>query len=267
MSPVPEDAIVRGDVTLGEGVKLGRGCSIDGTDGAVTVGAAGVLGDYVIVHAGVRLQEGARVGSFVELGHPTKAETQGTDPSELSDRVRDLLVPERETRIGPNSLIRSRSTVYSHVHAGAGLVTGHGAVIREHTTIGERCIFGTYASCDGYTRLGDEVQVGQYAQLSQSARIGSGCFIGGHTVFSDNRMALRSVEEDLFGAIVEDYVRIGLACVILPGVRIGIDALVGAGSVVTRDVPARTLAAGSPARPLRDLTDDEVETYRASVGS
>jgi acetyltransferase-like isoleucine patch superfamily enzyme len=140
-------------------------------------------------------------------------------------------------------------------------------MIREHTTIGARCVFGSYASSDGYTMIGDDVQVGQYAQLSQGARIGDGCFIGGHTVFSDNRMAVRDPNDDLFGASIGDFVRIGLACVILPGVTIGEESMVGAGSVVTHDVPPGVLAVGSPARVLRDLTDEEIATYKRSVNA
>jgi acetyltransferase-like isoleucine patch superfamily enzyme len=261
-----DSAQIRGDVSLGEGVRFGDGCVLDGRDGPITVGEGTVFGDRVVVHAGVHLGEGAGIGSFVELGHPTKAESQGSDPSAFSERVRDLVVPERVTRIGPGARIRSHSVVYSHVAIAERFTTGHGAIIREHTTIGPRCIFGTYASCDGYTRVGADVQVGQYAQLSQAARIGDGCFIGGHTVFSDNRMAVRSVEEDLFGAVIEDYVRVGLGCVILPAVRIGTDALVGAGSVVTKDVPAATLAVGNPARVLRQLEAAEVQEYRRTFG-
>ncbi len=78
-------------------------------------------------------------------------------------------------------------------------------------------------------------------------------------------MAIGSVEHDLFGATIEDYVRIGLGCVIMPSVQIGACAMVGAGSVVTRDVPKRTLVFGNPARISRQLTGDEVQLYRASV--
>jgi acetyltransferase-like isoleucine patch superfamily enzyme len=245
---------------------VGESCVFDGETRLVSVGAESVIGNFVSMHGGVELEGGARIGDFVELGHPTKAETQGADPTAASERVADLVLPSPRTVIGPGCIIRSHSVVYSFVTAGARLVTGHGAVIREHTTIGDRVVFGTYASCDGYTRIGDDVQVGQYAQLSQAARIGSGSFIGGHTVFSDNRMAIRAVEFDLFGAVVEEYVRVGLACVILPGVTIGTDAVVGAGSVVTKDVPPRTVAAGNPCRVLRALSEDEVAAYRGSVG-
>lgn len=259
-------SIVRGSVELHESVRVGEGCVFDGETRAITVGPESVIGNLVSVHGGVELDGGARIGDFVELGHPAKAETQGADPTAASERVADLVLSSPRTVIGPGCIVRSHSVIYSFVIAGTRLVTGHGAVIREHTTIGDRVVFGTYASCDGYTRIGDDVQVGQYAQLSQAARIGSGSFIGGHTVFSDNRMAIRAVEHDLHGAVVEDYVRIGLACVILPGVTIGTDAVVGAGSVVTKDVPSRTVAVGNPCRVLRELSDAEVAAYRDSVG-
>ena len=107
--------------------------------------------------------------------------------------------------------------------------------------------------------------IGQYAQLSQSARIGRCVFIGGHTVFSDNKQAIRAVNYDLFGASIGDYARIGLSCVILPSVEIGEFALVGAGSVVTKNVRSRGVAYGNPAKLERELTEAEVREYLASV--
>jgi maltose O-acetyltransferase len=55
---------------------------------------------------------------------------------------------------------------------------------------------------------------------------------------------------------IDDRVFLGAGVIVLPGVTIGDDAIVGAGSVVTRDIPPRTVAAGSPARPIMDLDDD-----------
>jgi maltose O-acetyltransferase len=55
--------------------------------------------------------------------------------------------------------------------------------------------------------------------------------------------------------IIEDHVWIGSKTVILPGVRIGSHAVIGAGSIVTKDVPPRCVAAGNPARVLRHLTE------------
>jgi acetyltransferase-like isoleucine patch superfamily enzyme len=176
-----------------------------------------------------------------------------------------LLVISPTTVIGAGAVIRSHSVIYTHVEIGDSLATGQGIMIREHTRIGDNCVFGTHASTDGYCLIGPKAHIGQYAQLSQAARLGKCVFIGGHTVFSDNVQAIRDVSEDLFGAIVEDYVRIGLSCVILPSVRIGAYALVGAGAVVTRDVPQRMVAYGNPAKVARELTEEEILRYLASV--
>ena len=62
---------------------------------------------------------------------------------------------------------------------------------------------------------------------------------------------------------IGDYAWIGLNCIILTGVTIGEGAIIGAGSVVTRDVPPHCLAAGSPARVLRHLAPGEDRTAAA----
>lgn len=264
---VGEGAVIHGDVEIGAGVQIGRYCVLEGAPGRKTVIAPGcLLEDFVKVHPGVILGEKSWVEAYTILGHPTKADLTGRDVSTTSQRVNDLLILEPETVIGPGAVIRSHSVIYTHVEIGASLVTGQGIMIREHTRIGDHCVFGTHASTDGYCRIGPMAHIGQYAQLSQSVRIGKGVFIGGHTVFSDNKQAVRDVEEDLFGAIVEDYVRIGLGCVILPSVRIGARSLVGAGAVVTKDVPEKMLAYGNPARATRELTKEEEQKYLISVG-
>lgn len=264
---VGEGTIISGQVEIRDGAQIGRYCVVEGAPGRKTViGSGTVLEDFVRVHPGVFMGEAGRVEGYTILGHPTKADLMGQDNSEDSERVRDLLVEEPRTVIGSGAMIRSHSVIYTHVEVGASLITGKGIMIREHTRIGNNCVFGTNASTDGYCRIGSSGHIGQYSQLSQAARIGDGVFIGGHTVLSDNRMAIRDVSEDLCGANIEDYVRIGLACVILPAIRIGTCALIGAGSIVTRNVPERALAYGNPARIARQLTDEEVSKYLSSVG-
>jgi acetyltransferase-like isoleucine patch superfamily enzyme len=255
----------RGAVEIGRAVRFGRHCVLGGLGAKTVVADECTLGESVRLEAGVQLEARCRIGDFTCIGHPSKAATVGLDVSASAERVRDLLVESAETRIAADGLVRSHSIIYSHVRIGPRLSTGHHVLIREHTSIGARCVFGSYASCDGYSRLGNDVQVGQGAYLAQAARIGDGVFIGAQVVFADNRRAVRDPAVDLFGPVLEDYVRIGHRCVLLAGTRIGSDALVGAGSVVTRDIPPGTLAMGSPCRVVRDLTADETHEYRASV--
>ena len=263
---VGEGAYISGEVEIGAGVQVGRNCVLEGAPGRKTVIAPGnLLEDFVKVHPGVSLGEGCWVEAYTILGHPTKADLMGKDASSASPRVKDLLVLAPTTIIGAGAVVRSHSVIYTHVEIGHSLVTGQGIMIREHTRIGDNCVFGTHASTDGYCLVGPMAHIGQYAQLSQAARLGRCVFIGGHTVFSDNKQAIRSVDADLYGATVEDYARIGLSCVILPLVRIGAYSLVGAGSVVTRDVPQRMVAYGNPARVERELSEEEILKYLASV--
>lgn len=263
-----QGTIVEGDVEIKSGVQVGRYCVLQGEPGKKTVIESNtVLEDFVTVYPGVYISENSRVGAYTILGHPSKAELVGGDNTGQSERVREQLVAQPETVIGPRAIIRSHSVIYTHVQVGSSFNTGHSIMIREHTRIGNDCVFGTHASTDGYCRIGPMCHIGQYAQLSQAARIGRGVFIGGHTVFSDNNRAIRDVEEDLFGATIEDYVRIGLSCVILPTVHINAHSMIGAGSVVTRDIGEKTLAYGNPARLARELTVDEIQRYVISVES
>ncbi|HEU0021432.1 MAG TPA: hypothetical protein VFR55_07155 [Dehalococcoidia bacterium] len=263
---IGEGAIITGEVEVGAGVQVGRYCVLEGTPERRTVIEPGtLLEDFVKVHPGVRLGKESWVEAYTILGHPTKADLMGRDVSANAGRVEDLLIRPATTIIGAGAVIRSHSVIYTHVEIGHSLITGQGIMIREHTSIGNNCVFGTHASTDGYCSIGHMGHIGQYAQLSQSARIGRCVFIGGHTVFSDNKHAIRDVNRDLFGGTVEDYARVGLSCIILPSIIVGAYSLVGAGSVVTRNVPQRMVAYGNPARVERELSEDEIREYLASV--
>lgn len=261
-----EGTIIRGNVVIEQDVQVGINCILEGSENRVTTIKAGcVIDDMVKIHPGVSLGEGSRVGTFSVLGHPSKASLAGLDSAMYSERVRELLVLEPTTQIGAGALIRSHAVIYSNVVIGDRFNTGHFVMIREHTRIGEQCVFGTHASCDGYTKVGDRAHIGQYAQLSQSARIGRGAFIGGQTVFSDNIKAIWDVEHDLFGATIGDYVRIGLNCTVLPTVIVGQNAFIGAGSVITKDIPEGSLVYGSPAKVSKQLSKEETQEYIDSV--
>ena len=116
----------------------------------------------------------------------------------------------------------------------------------------------TYSS--GRIEIGNHtfINYGSSIAARASVKIGSRCFLGHYTFVMDNdqhgvvrRMELPQSDP----VIIEDHVWIGSKAVILPGVRIGSRAVIGAGSIVTKDIPARCVAAGNPARVLRHLTE------------
>ena len=116
----------------------------------------------------------------------------------------------------------------------------------------------TYTS--GRIEIGNHtfVNYGSSIAARTSVRIGSYCHLGHYTFVMDNDQhdVVRHTElPQSEPNVIEDHVWIGSKAVILPGVRIGSRAVIGAGSIVTKDIPPRCVAAGNPARVLRRLTE------------
>jgi acetyltransferase-like isoleucine patch superfamily enzyme len=116
----------------------------------------------------------------------------------------------------------------------------------------------TYDS--GRIEIGERtfINYGSSIAARESVKIGAHCLLGHYTFVMDNDQhdIVRHMELPRSGPVViEDHVWIGSKTVILSGVRIGSRAVIGAGSIVTRDIPPRCVAAGNPARVLRHLTE------------
>src|SRR5271154_6589523 len=116
----------------------------------------------------------------------------------------------------------------------------------------------TYAS--GRIEIGNHtfINFGSSIAARTSVKIGSRCHLGHYTFVMDNDQhdVVRHAElPQSDPVVIDDHVWIGSKAVILPGVRIGSRAVIGAGSIVTKDIPPRCVAAGNPARVLRHLTE------------
>lgn len=118
------------------------------------------------------------------------------------------------------------------------------------------------------TRLGDRVYINHNLVLLDSGgvsigndvRIGPNCGI--YTPQHAYDPALRAAGyERSFPVVIEDNVWIGGGVSILGGVTIGKNSIIGAGSVVTRDIPANVIAVGNPCRVLRELTEEDIRAH------
>jgi acetyltransferase-like isoleucine patch superfamily enzyme len=154
------------------------------------------------------------------------------------------------TVIGKNAILRSGTIIYCDVIIGDDFQSGHNVVIRERTNIGNRVSVGTATVIEGNVVIGDDVSLQSMVYIPTNTRIGNRVFIGPNTVLTNDRYPPSNGQME--GPTIKDGSAIGANATILPGVCIGEGALVAAGAVVTRDVPDRMLAVGSPAK-LRDL--------------
>ncbi len=158
-------------------------------------------------------------------------------------------------RVGNDGIVRAFTIIYGDVTIGQGFKSGHHALIREHTRIGDYVLVGTASILDGHVTIGDFVSIQSQVYIPTHTTIGHYVFIGPNATLTNDKYPLRQRESmTLEGPTIEDHVTIGANATLLPGVRIGEGAMVAAGAVVTRDVPPWSLAVGAPARiqPLPD---------------
>jgi UDP-2-acetamido-3-amino-2,3-dideoxy-glucuronate N-acetyltransferase len=161
--------------------------------------------------------------------------------------------------IGTGAFVHPTALVEDDARIGEGAKIWHHAQIRAGARIGARSIVGKGAFVDAGVTIGPDCKLQNYACIYHGVSLGRGVFVGPHVVFTNDRLPratapdfslLRDGEWEVGLTTVADGASFGANCTILPGLRIGAWALIGAGAVVTADVAPYTLVAGTPARPL-----------------
>ena len=177
------------------------------------------------------------IDSRALIGYPHKKELNLLD--ENPDNIEGC-------EIGEGSQIRP-GTIYSTAKLGKNTRTGHNFLVREKTTVGEGCLIGTNVVIDNDCTIGDfcSFQTGVY--IPTGTNIGKRVFLGPNASLTNDKTPLRT-EYNCEPVTIMDDVSIGSNATIMPGIAIGEGAFVAGGAIVTRDVPAWTLAKGCPAK-------------------
>lgn len=204
MTRVHPSAIVSPEAELGEDVEIGA---------------------FSLVHAGVRLGKGSKVGAYCELGVPSP------------------LAPYPELNLGAGSLIRSHSVFYAGSSFGDGLKTGHRVTVREDTRAGTQLQLGTLCDIQGHCEIGDHVKLHSNVHVGHKSRIHDFAWIFPYVVLTNDP---HPPSEHTIGCTLEEFAVIATMSTVLPGVRVGRGAFVGAMTLVRADVPADTICLGVP---------------------
>jgi acetyltransferase-like isoleucine patch superfamily enzyme len=149
--------------------------------------------------------------------------------------------------------------VFAGAEIGTGAIVGDQAQVRERARIGEDTVIGRGSAIDNDVSIGARVRIQTNCYVTAYSTIEDEVFMAPAVITTnDNSMARHPRDAAIRGATLRRACRVGARVVLLPGVEVGEEAFVAAGSVVTRDVPARAVVMGAPARRLRDVPDEDL---------
>lgn len=189
-----------------------------------------------VIHQNVNLGANCQVAQFVLVGVPPRGYADG----------------ELETVIGEGAVIRSHTVIYAGNKIGRGFQTGHGVMIREQNSIGDKVSVGTHSIIEHHVVMEEGVRVHSNAFIPEYSVLERDAWVGPNVCFTNAPYPRsQNVKETLKGPHLKEGAKIGANATLLPGVTIGKHALVGAGAVVVKDVPDYAVVAGNPARVIK----------------
>jgi acetyltransferase-like isoleucine patch superfamily enzyme len=208
------------------------------------------LGENVVVYPGTLIGNGCRIGDNVVLG-----KQPALSPRSTASRAE---LPPLE--LGAGTIVSAGAVVFAGTKVGAGVILGDQSCVRERCELGDEVVVGRGSLVENDTTIGARTKIQANAYVTAYSTLEEDVFIAPCVVTTnDNFMGRTEKRHDLRrGPTVRRGARVGGGAVLLPGIEIGEEAFVGAGAVVIRDVPARTIVVGNPARELREVPEDEL---------
>ena len=158
-----------------------------------------------------------------------------------------------QTVIGSGSIIRSGTYIYAGNHIGKNFQTGNKTNIREMNQIGDDVSIGTLSVIEHHVVIHNGVRIHTQVFIPEYTTLSDNCWLGPNVVLTNALYPKhQGVKSELKGANIKQNAKIGANTTLLPGVTIGKNSLIGAGSVVTKDIVDGVIAAGNPAKILRE---------------
>jgi UDP-3-O-[3-hydroxymyristoyl] glucosamine N-acyltransferase len=199
------------------------------------------IGDNSIIYDNVVIGDNSIICNNCVIGEPA---------SNYYHDIDNYINPE--TIIGQGALIRSHTLIYADCKIGENFSTGHRVTIREKSTFGSNCRIGTLSDIQGYVEFGNYCWLHSNVHIGQQSKIGNFVFIYPYVILTNDPTPPSNI---CIGPTIGDYTQIAVNSVILPGITIGKHCLIGAGSVVGKNINDEMLALGNPAKEIKNVKE------------
>ena len=183
----------------------------------------------------------------------------GKQPT-LSPRSTTKREPLPPTVVGDGAIVSTGAILFAGSTIGARVILGDQSCVRERVTIGDDVVIGRGSLVENDTTIGAMTKIQANAYITAYSTLEEHVFIAPCVVTTNDNWMGRTDARfgNIKGPTIRRGARVGGGAILCPNVEIGEDAFVGAGAVVTKDVAARTVVVGSPARVLRDVPAAEL---------
>ncbi len=232
---IGENVIFDKNVTLGENVVIKNNCIIEDN---VNIGNNVFIDNNCIIRNDVSLGDNCAIGANCILG-----EYQ-------ADFFADHKYHKHELIIGANAVIRSGCIIYSGTVIGDCFQSGHNVTIRENAIIGNNVSAGTLTDIQGHCRIGNYVRMHSNVHVGMATVIDDCCWIFPFVVFTNDPTPPSNTE---LGVHVHSFAIVSTNAIVLPGIEIGRDSLIGAGAIVNKNVEKYQVVVGNPGKPIADI--------------
>jgi acetyltransferase-like isoleucine patch superfamily enzyme len=233
---------------IGKNFSIGQFCVIEKN---------AVIGDNVTLGHNVVIKEGTKIGNSVVI---QDFSVIGKQPLRSKRSIFKTDKAYTPAAIGDECLIGAHTVVYTGTGIANNVLIADSAQVREDVKVGEYTIIGRCCTVENLTTIGRKCKLETNCYITAYSVIEDFCFIAPGVITTNDNYLGRTEErfKRFKGVTVRRGGRIGGGAVILPGLEIGEDAIIAAGSVVTRNVPAKQIFAGVPAKYFRDTPEDQL---------
>lgn len=220
------------------------------------------IGKNVVIKDGVIIEDSVVIGDncYIDYGTIIKNNVVIGNNSFIGARcilgefLNDIILKKSNENpkliIEENATIRSESIIYGGTKINRNFQSGHRVTIREYAEIDENVNIGTLSDIQGYCKIGKYTRLHSNVHIGQKSEIGDYVWIFPYVVLTNDPMP---PSNELKGVTIKNFAVICTGSVVLPGIEVEENSLIGASSNVTKNVMKNTIVAGNPAKLMGNI--------------